>query len=668
MGRIAAGAGGGQGVVKQPATTNGSLAIRLRYLFLIATVFGGSYIIISLTTYTNTIFVTNEAQFGFSRDLHHQKEPSERYTIRTKGCSIPGLDPYDEHIKEFVEFPRDMESCPNVNKTLLNNNRTHIWVLQDNKPHYNISEDQDFSCCYKAFHRPATIQDIDGVEIDDRIKYQDCVYFDDFIKVTDEFVRVFCYSDGAEIYQQFFLFAPHKEFMSHGTKEISDEKRAYNVIVMGIDAVSRMNFHRTMPKTLQFLKSKGTVELVGYNKVGDNTFPNLIPLLLGIKESELKTTCLPYDQLTFDNCPFVWEWFKQAGYYTALGEDSSLLGSFNYLRVGFSKTPTDYYLHTFVNEAETNAGKVKDFNSYLCMDEKYFFQVLLDYIEDLTITLRSSKLFGFFWEITMSHDYLNYPMIMDTSYELFFKKLERSNYLDDTIVVLLSDHGIRWGKIRSTKQGRLEERLPFVNILVPPSFRETYVSAYNNLRINSRRLTTPFDLHETLNDLVDLKNIEDEKIRSRSNEFYAYKRGISLFLPIPDNRTCEMASIEDHWCTCHKGKKISKDNSEAMEAAAHLVRQLNSLLSDHVQCAKLALSQLIDVTEMEVGTPSVDEVGWREFMVTVETTPGNGIFEATLRQSKIEWTLAGTISRLNLYGDQSICIHNYQLKLYCYCQ
>lgn len=666
MGRIAAEGGGGG--IKCITKANPGLSVRLRYIYLIATIFGGSYVIISLSNYTNVLFFNNHVLPGSSWDLHHQGESfSDRFTIRTEGCSIPVLNPYDSSIKRFIKYPRTMEKCPNANKPLLDNNRSHIWILHENKHNYNISEDYHFSCCYKTFNRPSSVDDIGSPDIDDRVRYSECIYFHNFIRATEEFVRVSCHYNGIEIYQQFFVFTPKKEFMSHGTDEIEKTDFGYNVILMGIDAVSRLNFHRTMPKTLRFLKTKGAVELLGYNKVGDNTFPNLIPLLMGIKESELKTTCLPYEHASFDNCPFIWEWFKQAGYYTALGEDSSVIGTFNYLKVGFSNTPTDYYLHTFINEAERNSGKVKDFNSYLCMNEKYFFQVLLDYIENLTITLSSSRLFGFFWEITMSHDYLNYPMVMDKSYELFLNKLESSKYLDKTILILLSDHGIRWGDIRSTKQGRLEERLPFVYILVPQSFQETYKVAYDNLRINSRRLTTPFDLHETLNDLIDLKNIENTHLGHRNKDEYANKKGLSLFLPVAENRTCEMANIDDHWCTCHKDKKLPPESSEALQASASLILHINSLLRTQKQCAKLKLAELIDVIEMDVGTPNENEESWREFMVTLRTTPGNGIFEATLRQSSLNWTLAGTISRLNLYGDQSHCTHNSQLKLYCYC-
>lgn len=101
-----------------------------------------------------------------------------------------------------------------------------------------------------------------------------------------------------------------------------------------------------------------------------------------------------------------------------------------------------------------------------------------------------------------------------------FSKLNGDGHLSNTVVVFMSDHGIRWGSIRSTYQGQLEERLPFVVMALPKQFRQQYPKAFQNLKTNVRRLTTPFDLHETLNDFLDvnklikMRNVPD-KIISR---------------------------------------------------------------------------------------------------------------------------------------------------------
>ncbi|XP_039764474.1 uncharacterized protein LOC120636962 [Pararge aegeria] len=641
---------------------NGSMQVRLKYLFFLATAFGGSFLILSINRIAEVVY-PNEASIEINRHKVLTSVFSESYTIKTNGCTIPALKHLGEEVKNLVKYPKEIKPCPKSSLALLANNRTHIWVRNENKEHYNFTSDRNFDCCYKSFYRPLYIQDITATYIDNRVNYSECNKFTNVIKVADEFVKVECNVDNVKVYQQYFAFTPKKKL----SYDIPINKTAYNVIVMGIDAVSRLNFYRTMPNTLKFLRENGAVELQGYNKVGDNTFPNLVPMLMGFSEQALNTTCIPHEGSSFDNCPFIWEYFKQAGYYTAFGEDSSSLGTFNYAQAGFIGTPTDYYIHTFINEAENNVGVNKDFNSLLCMKEKYFYAVLLDYIENLTLTLKTNKLFGFFWEVTMSHDYLNYPMVMDDDYAQFFKKLSASGYLNDTIVILLSDHGIRWGEIRSTNQGRLEERLPFVYMLTPPTFRKKYYRAYNNLKMNRHHLTTPYDIHATLFDLINLEQIENEMIEHRSNQLYlARNKGISLFLPVPGNRTCAMAYINDHWCTCHKGKKLSARSTKALEIAGRLVQELNLLMHDYSQCARLKLVEVIEITEMEVSSPEHD-FEWREYMVVIRTEPGKAVFEGTLRNNSEMWSLAGTVSRLNLYGSQSRCIHNHILKLYCYC-
>ncbi|KPJ12726.1 hypothetical protein RR48_02628 [Papilio machaon] len=644
-------------------------AVRFRYKLLLAAISSGSFLMLILNNSTDIFGDKREVStIWYSTHRYDPFDSGAGFTIKTEGCTIPDLHPFDESIRKFIEYPTHLKPCKNKDISLLKNNETHIWLAPENIEYPSVT---NITCCYKAFYRPLSISDISSADIDDRVKYDECVYFYDYIEVTNEFVKVSCTNhDKVILYEQFYIFAMKKPFLSY--KEDSTEapinQSGYNVLVMGIDAISRLNFYRTMPKTLSYLKKKGAIELFGYNKVGDNTFPNLIPILLGIRDTDLKRTCWPNVRATFDNCPFIWDWFKEAGYFTALGEDSASLGTFNFEKLGFSGTPTDYYIRTFVHEAELRVGNNKDFNSFICMGNKYFYQVLLDYIEDLTKTLKSSKLFGFFWEVTMSHDYLNYPVIMDESYETFLKHLDISKYLEDTILILLSDHGIRWGDIRLTKQGRLEERLPLVHILLPTSFRENYALAYDNLKLNSRRLTTPFDLYATLSDLVNMDSIKNDKVRHRSSSHYAQDRSISLFLPIPSNRTCSVAGIDDHWCTCLTGRRISTTSKEASAAGAVLVRQLNVMLRPHRQCQRLLLAKILEVTEMEVGKPEDYEVGWREFIVTVRTAPGDGLFEATVRRRSGGWLLAGTVSRLNLYGDQSHCVHDAHLKLYCFCR
>lgn len=60
----------------------------------------------------------------------------------------------------------------------------------------------------------------------------------------------------------------------------------------------------------------------------------------------------------------------------------------------------------------------------------------------------------------------------------------------------------RFADIRNTLQGKQEERLPFFSFVFPDKFKEMYPDEYKNFKSNLRKLTTPFDIHATLQDIL----------------------------------------------------------------------------------------------------------------------------------------------------------------------
>lgn len=91
----------------------------------------------------------------------------------------------------------------------------------------------------------------------------------------------------------------------------------------------------------------------------------------------------------------------------------------------------------------------------------------------------------------------------------------------------------------------------FLFAIFPKSFKTKYRVAVRNFKRNSRRLTTHYDIYETLKDLtrLDEDSLANEKIRKRTEELAerggtTLPRGMSLFLDIPEQRTCDSAGIE----------------------------------------------------------------------------------------------------------------------------
>jgi len=54
------------------------------------------------------------------------------------------------------------------------------------------------------------------------------------------------------------------------------------IAVIGIDSISRLNFMGQMVKSYNFINKEMSGDVMhGFTKVGENTFPNVIPMLTG---------------------------------------------------------------------------------------------------------------------------------------------------------------------------------------------------------------------------------------------------------------------------------------------------------------------------------------------------------------------------------------------------
>jgi len=152
--------------------------------------------------------------------------------------------------------------------------------------------------------------------------------------------------------------------------------------------------------------------------------------------------------------------------------------------------------------------------------------------------------YGFFSGLL--HEDMNDAVHMDRLLERFFRSLYDSGSLENTAVVLFSDHGTRYGLTRGNiRMGWYEENLPLALIAMPESFRSRHDTMMKTLRSNSRKLTTPLDLHETLRRVLDVGKPYNDSVRVARG-----RRGVSLFDVTLGDRTCKDASIAPTYCEC----------------------------------------------------------------------------------------------------------------------
>lgn len=170
-----------------------------------------------------------------------------------------------------------------------------------------------------------------------------CEKFERSIHLKDsiEFLRVRCqsipksYKRGKVVYENMHAVVPKKlpkirDITTKNNSKTTISSERLNVMIIGIDSVSRLSLRRTMPSTLGYLKNTGWLELDGYNKIADNTFPNLMAILSGRTVEQLHQECQKEHPPKMDGCPNLWKDFRERGYVTAYAEDVPSLSTFNY--------------------------------------------------------------------------------------------------------------------------------------------------------------------------------------------------------------------------------------------------------------------------------------------------------------------------------------------------
>lgn len=124
----------------------------------------------------------------------------------------------------------------------------------------------------------------------------------------------------------------------------------------------------------------------------------------------------------------------------------------------------------------------------------------------------------------------------------------RASHGDNTAILLVSDHGIHYGKYYDgARSGPREHSLPLFYALVPRKALAAHPDVDRALGINQKRLCSPFDVHATLRAVLSYPQPPELPDWSR---FSAVVRPRSLLAEVPAERTCDEAGVPPDACPC----------------------------------------------------------------------------------------------------------------------
>ncbi|XP_047126093.1 uncharacterized protein LOC100209933 [Hydra vulgaris] len=494
-------------------------------------------------------------------------------------------------------------------------------------------------------------------------------------KLASDFIKVDLYYKGIR----------HVEFHAHVSSQTQkafkkNAKRRQDVhglkldvVFLMIDSQSNANFHRQLLKSLpNLLSDEDTIILNGHTIVGDGTTAQLAAIFIGEHEKDLPETrrSMP-NSGTCDQFNFIFKDLHKAGYVTMFSESDPNLSSFHYRLNGFNNAPTSWYLRPFWLAQDSSPKCDFEYSNILL---KTFTEIYED-LPKVSLVVNSA---------VAHNDFNALQSVDDDILEMinYFKSPLRINH---TIFIIFGDHGARIGEFRSITQGKLEERLPFFSITLPPVFKYKYPKMFSALKKNSNVLTNHFDIYASLQHILSYPDYPNKKMI-----------GQSLFTVIdPNIRTCKSSGVADHWCPCLNYKKVSVSEKKVIMVAHAVVDYINSLINNNKKAKLLCFKQTlgtilsagIKVPKNEVSQfiktnknkncdacdivydNTIVSKQYYEIVFTVD--PSNGVFEANADISPDNSIIVDpNISRINLYGNQPRCIMDEypHLRPYCYCK
>jgi hypothetical protein len=311
---------------------------------------------------------------------------------------------------------------------------------------------------------------------------------------------------------------------------------------------------------------------------------------------------------------------------------------------------------------------------------------MLDYVESMAVALskHTKPYFAFNWATRLAHDDFNTLSLGDEPLLSTLSFLHEGNYLNNSALIILGDHGPARSSLIQTEQGRLEDRLPVLYIVLPPWFPQKYPKPWKNLQDNQDALLSAWDLRKTVMQFSDLDKLQQQQ----SNKQTIKQRGrsrtgleaISMLETVASpNRSCSAAGIEAVWCYCHRRKKLKVDNWDVKDGAAFVLRSINNVTANAATkngslCSAFSILRIVSASKSIL---TGDLIGNLVLDVSFIVRPGLASFDATIYRRKEEtasssssspsWSLLGKPLRTNRYKGQSDCVKDKDLQPYCFC-
>jgi hypothetical protein len=240
------------------------------------------------------VFQFNKMMYYTRTSLQHLIPYKTSKNTGNNTCEIPVLNIWDKVVKDRLK-PIPVFTCKKHSPlTYISEGKLYIDPEIRSKYYTGIK-----NCKMARVDRETSKKDSYSVG-----KFE---IFTDGVQINDNVISVKCYDDKMILKYGYVHDIIHR---IEKTKNILESKTKLNVLILIFDSVSASSFKRALPKTFDYLKTFANFyHFEKLHTVGQNTIPNIGPMLSGLKHELLlgKETIPP----PFDNFPFIWKQFSK---------------------------------------------------------------------------------------------------------------------------------------------------------------------------------------------------------------------------------------------------------------------------------------------------------------------------------------------------------------------
>ena len=309
--------------------------------------------------------------------------------------------------------------------------------------------------------------------------------------------------------------------------EIKSTPFSNNIIILFIDSVSRVNSLRQLKKTLNFFEKFMPYKGASLEKNSSEKFHSF----QFFKYHSFRfSTAINYPKLVYGrsrrrNRVLITKYLKENGYITCY---SGELCAKDNTRTYHNLTTEEVYDHQFII-CDPNRESI-NINTIRCLYGNQNIEHLYEYGNQFWRKYKDNRKFLTIVSNEGHEGTLEVLKYADNVIFNFLNNLFNDNLLNNSSIILLSDHGVAMPSIYYIYDFyKIEKRLPMLYIIVNDRKNVSYEKQYKYIYENQQTFITGFDIYNTIGNLIFGDKYKKIKNKTKHHDTPKSQYGKSLF-------------------------------------------------------------------------------------------------------------------------------------------